>query len=143
MAPVKLGSLSHICLTVRDLSVSVAFYDAVMDFLGYRRSETQDDYVEWEGPAGWFILRPAQEGAAAGTDDHRPHNRWAPGLHHLAWRAACRAEVDALAERLKAMGATIESGPDDQPDYGEGYYAVFFLDPDGIKLELAHTPAAG
>jgi catechol 2,3-dioxygenase-like lactoylglutathione lyase family enzyme len=128
MAPVKLGSLSHICLTVRDLSVSVAFYDAVMDFLGYRRSETQDDYVEWEGPAGWFILRP---------------DRWAPGLHHLAWRAACRAEVDALAERLKAMGATIESGPDDQPDYGEGYYAVFFLDPDGIKLELAHTPAAG
>ncbi len=59
MAPIRLGSLSHICLTVRDLAVSVPFYDQVMDFLGYRRSETHDDYVEWGGPAGWFILRPA------------------------------------------------------------------------------------
>ncbi len=57
--------------------------------------------------------------------------------------AASRAEVDALAERLGSMDATIESGPADQPDYGEGYCAVFFLDPDGIKLDLAHTPAAG
>ncbi len=71
------------------------------------------------------------------------HDRTAPGLHHLAWRAASRVEVDALAERLGPMDATIESGPADQPDYGEGYYAVFVLDPDGIKLELAHTPAAG
>ena len=51
--------------------------------------------------------------------------------------------ADAFARLLRDMGATIESGPADQPDYGEGYYAVFFLDPDGIKLELAHTPAAG
>ncbi len=138
MAQIRLGSLSHICLTVRDLGVSVAFYDPVMAFLGYRRSETRDDYVEWDGPAGWFILRPARASAA-----ERAHDRWAPGLHHLAWRAASRAEVDALAERLKDLGAAIESGPADQPDYGEGYYAVFFLDPDGIKLELAHTPAAG
>ena len=133
-----LGRLSHLCLTVRDLGVSVAFYDRIMGFLGYRRSETREDYVEWEGPAGWFILRPARDGAR-----DRAHDRTAPGLHHLAWRAAGRAEVDAFARLLRDMGATIESGPADQPDYGEGYYAVFFLDPDGIKLELAHTPAAG
>ncbi len=138
MCQVKLGSLSHICLTVGDLAVSVGFYDQVMDFLGYRRSETRDDYVEWDGPAGWFILRPARGGAA-----DRTHDRTSPGLHHLAWRAAGRGEADALADRLQIMGATIESGPADQPDYGDGYYAVFFLDPDGIKLELAHTPAAG
>jgi len=89
-------------------------------------------------PAGWFILRPARRGEA-----DRAHDRWTPGLHHLAWRAASRAEVDALAELLRNMHAAIESGPADQPDYGDGYYAVFFLDPDGIKLELAHTPATG
>ena len=133
----KLGTLSHICLTVRDFSVSVPFYDQVMEFLGYRRSETRDDYVEWDGPAGWFILRPAREASA-----DRTHDRYSPGLHHLAWRADSRAEVDALASLLREMNATIESGPADQPDYGDGYYAVFFLDPDGIKLELAHTPAA-
>ena len=137
MAPIRLGSLSHICLTVQDLAISVDFYDQVMDFLGYRRSETRDDYVEWGGPAGWFILRPAREGAA-----DKAHDRTAPGLHHLAWRAASRAEVDALAQRLQTLGAAIESGPADQPDYGDGYYAGFFLDPGRIKLELAHTPAA-
>ena len=100
MGQVKLGSLSHICLTVRDLAVSVAFYDQVMDFLGYRRSETSDDYVEWDGPAGWFILRPARDGAA-----DRAHDRTSPGLHHLAWRAASRGEVDALGDRLQIMGA--------------------------------------
>jgi len=135
---VTLGSLSHVCLTARDLDVSVAFYDDLMGFLGYRRSEALDDYVEWEGPAGWFILRPARTGSA-----DQVHDRYAPGLHHLAWRAASRAEVDALAKLLRDIGAAIESRPAEQPDYGDGYYAVFFLDPDGIKLELAHTPAAG
>jgi hypothetical protein len=46
-----------------------------MDFLGYRRSETHDDYVEWGGPAGWFILRPAREGAAGKAHD-RTASSW-------------------------------------------------------------------
>lgn len=75
MEHVRLASLRHICLTVRDLAVSVPFYDQVMDFLGYRRSETRDDYVEWDGPAG-CILRPAREGTADQT-----HDRTAPGWH--------------------------------------------------------------
>jgi catechol 2,3-dioxygenase-like lactoylglutathione lyase family enzyme len=49
--------------------------------------------------------------------------------------------VDERAEWLRAQGTTIESGPKDYW-YSEGYYAVFFYDPDGIKLEIAHIPNA-
>lgn len=132
-----LGAMSHVCLSVRDLEASVRFYDHVLSFLGYSRSETRADYAEWEGPAGWFILRPARRGSAK-----RRHDRYGPGLHHLAWRADSREEIDHLHTLLRAMGARIEAAPAAYPNYAEGYYAVYFLDPDGIKLELAHTPDA-
>ena len=47
--------------------------------------------------------------------------------------------VDERAEWLRNRGARIESGPAEY-DYTPGYYAVFFYDPDGIKLELLHRP---
>jgi len=63
-------------------------------------------------------------------------------LHHLAWRAESRADVDALHQRLLEIGATVLDAPADYPQYnkGRGYYAVFFTDPDGLKLEYVHTP---
>jgi catechol 2,3-dioxygenase-like lactoylglutathione lyase family enzyme len=45
--------------------------------------------------------------------------------------------VDERAGWLAAQSATIESGPEEY-DYSPTYYAVFFYDPDGIKLELVH-----
>jgi catechol 2,3-dioxygenase-like lactoylglutathione lyase family enzyme len=62
------------------------------------------------------------------------------GLHHLAFEVASRAAVDERAEWLRAAGAEIESGPQAYW-YLAGYYAVFFYDPDGLKLELVHVPA--
>ena len=50
-----------------------------------------------------------------------------------------RSVVDERAEWLRANGHTIESGPEEY-DYTPGYYAVFFYDPDGIKLEIVHRP---
>jgi len=39
---------------------------------------------------------------------------------------------------MKEQGATILDPPADYPQYGAGYYAVFFADPDGLKLEVVH-----
>jgi glyoxylase I family protein len=114
----------------------VPFYDRILRFLGYRLSERRDDYAEWEGPCGWFILRPARSHSS-----DRPHDRYVPGLHHLAFSAESRDQIDAFhRDVLLPMGATVLDPPQIWPQYSEGYYAVFFLDPDGIKLELAHTP---
>ena len=68
-----------------------------------------------------------------------PPDRYALGLHHIAFRAASRAVVDERAVWLRARGAAIESGPNEYT-YSPGYYAVFFSDPDGLKLELVHRP---
>jgi catechol 2,3-dioxygenase-like lactoylglutathione lyase family enzyme len=132
-----LGAINHIALTVADLARSVAFYQPVLGFLGYRLAEQHDDYVEWDGLCGWFILRSA----SAELSD-RTHDRAAPGLHHLAFSAGSRDEVDRFhREVLLPLGATVLDPPQVWPQYSGGYYAVFFLDPDGMKLELAHTPA--
>ena len=68
------------------------------------------------------------------------HNRYAPGLHHVAWHADSRADVDALHERLIAIKAIVLNPPAEYSAYGDGYYAVFFADPDGFKLEFVFLP---
>jgi catechol 2,3-dioxygenase-like lactoylglutathione lyase family enzyme len=68
-----------------------------------------------------------------------PYDRYNVGIHHLAFAAARRSVVDDRAEWLRANGHTIESGPEEY-GYTPGYYAVFFYDPDGIKLEIVHRP---
>jgi catechol 2,3-dioxygenase-like lactoylglutathione lyase family enzyme len=60
-------------------------------------------------------------------------------VHHICFDAPSREAVDERAEWLREAGATIESGPQEY-GYTPGYYAVFFYDPDGIKLEILHRP---
>jgi glyoxylase I family protein len=69
----------------------------------------------------------------------RPYDRYAVGVHHVAFKAPSREAVDERHEWLEQRGAQIESPPREY-DYTPGYYAVFFYDPDGIKLEIVHRP---
>ena len=62
-----------------------------------------------------------------------------PGIHHLALRAKSREDVDELYRVLLKIKAEILEVPREYPEYEPGYYAVFFLDPDGIKLEFVFT----
>ena len=81
-------------------------------------------------------LREAQ------SDAHEvPYDRYGIGLHHLAFSAPDRAMVEERATWLHSSGAEIESEPREY-SYAPGYYAVFFCDPDGIKLEIVHRPTA-
>ena len=70
----------------------------------------------------------------------QPHDRYAPGLHHIAFSADSREAVDTFHHFLRADGITVLDPPAEY-DYRPGYYAVFFADPDGLKLELVHTPS--
>jgi catechol 2,3-dioxygenase-like lactoylglutathione lyase family enzyme len=131
------GAVHHIDLTVIDLATSTPFYDKVLGFLGYRRTRNDAVGSNWERrESGRLIcevdIRPARS--------DRAHDRYTAGLHHLAWHADSRADVDRLHELLLAMDAQILDAPADYPQYGAGYYAVFFADPDGLKLEFVHWP---
>ena len=76
-------------------------------------------------------LRQAQ---APGTYD-----RYRVGIHHVAFQAPSREVVDERLSWVRAQGCGIETDPKEY-DYRPGYYAGFFYDPDGIKLEIVHVP---
>ena len=122
--------LDHVDLTVNDLARSIPFYEKVLGALGFRRVP-HATYVAWANAHLAIVLRPAERNAV--------FDRYRVGLHHLAFEAPSRAHVDESAEWLRERGAEIESGPEEY-SYVPGYYAVFFYDPDGIKLEIVHVP---
>jgi catechol 2,3-dioxygenase-like lactoylglutathione lyase family enzyme len=130
----NIGAINHIGLTVSDMTRAAAFYEALLTHLGYERVEDTAQHILWAGPGGALGISPARPELA-----QRKHNRYAVGLHHLAFHAPRREDVDAAFEKLRAMGAEVTDEPAEY-EYLPGFYAVYFLDPDGIKLEVAHTP---
>jgi catechol 2,3-dioxygenase-like lactoylglutathione lyase family enzyme len=135
---VRSGGVHHIDLVVSSIERSLAFYKGLLGPLGY------DSVSEVEGERGetiWYLggpgtgvgLREAQSSSDGGYDRYRL------GLHHLAFEANSRAAVDERADWLRAQGAELESEPQEYT-YSPGYYAVFFFDPDGLKLEIVHVP---
>jgi glyoxylase I family protein len=132
-------SLHHIDLVVSSIERSLPFYRDLLGPLGW------DELEEVEGERGETIsyligaadcsfgLREAQSESAG------PYDRYTVGMHHLAIRVASRMIVNERAEWLRRHGATIESGPEEYA-YMPGYYAVYFYDPDGMKLEILHVP---
>jgi glyoxylase I family protein len=136
------GSISHIALTVSDLERSTVFYNKVFEFIGFKGVEVPESTQEamktqlkaWVGPGYSISIRPSK-----GEFAHRLHDRSAPGFNHMAFSAADRSDVEKLYELLKQMGATVLDAPAEYP-YSPGYFAVYFADPDGLKLEFAYAP---
>jgi catechol 2,3-dioxygenase-like lactoylglutathione lyase family enzyme len=138
------GGVHHIDLTVKDAQASRAFYESVLGFMGYTLSKGNPFAADETGFD--FDLRDGDKFcsigilSAKGEHANRTHDRYSPGLHHIAWNAASREDVDAMYAHLISIGATILDSPADYPRYGTGYYAVFFADPDGLKLEYVYKP---
>jgi glyoxylase I family protein len=138
----KIGSVNHFRLTVTDIPRAERFYYPLLEFLGYRLVERSENRLAWAGWAAhgnlhWIIVSIASQ-------EHRGsyHDRYAPGLHHLAFNADSRDEVDRFHDLLVREGAQVLDPPAEY-NYEPGYYAVFFCDPDKLKLELVHVPSRG
>ena len=130
--PIEVLGTDHLELTVNDFARSTAFYDKVLAEFGFRRHES--DHPIWGNGHLYVGLYEASEEKGA------THTRRRVGFHHLALRAKARADVDRFYEFLVREGITVLYPPAEYPRYGPDYYAVFFADPDGMKLELVHFP---
>jgi catechol 2,3-dioxygenase-like lactoylglutathione lyase family enzyme len=136
--------IDHIEITVKDMNVAVPFYDKLLPLLGFDlrkrgagvMEKHEKHVVSYEHPRLGFAITSPRRAFA----DHLINRRKPGALHHLAFKAASRAEVDRLHSELKAIGATIVSAPREYPEYTPpGYYAVYFKDPEGIKYEIVCT----
>ena len=130
--------MHHVDLVVRSIERSLPVYRDLLGPLGFTR------IGEVEGERGetiWYLSGPGSSIGLreAHSEPEAPYDRYRVGLHHLAIEAPSRAAVDERADWLRATGAEIESEPQEYA-YVPGYYAVFFFDPDGIKLEIVHVP---
>ena len=132
------GGVHHVDLVVSSIERSLPFYRELLAPLGWH------GLGEVEGERGetiWYIRTSGCSiGLREAQSESPPHDRYAVGLHHLALEAPSRAAVDERADWLRDHGAEIESGPEEYA-YLPGYYAVFFYDPDGLKLEILHVGA--
>lgn len=122
----------HLKLSVADFAVSCAFYRGLFGELDYAQVSDKTSSAGWVTPAGFGIWIAQAEVADPA------HMFGAPGFHHLCLKARTPEEVDAVHGLLVQRQAHIFNPPRSYPEYTANYYAVFFADPDGMKLEVAY-----
>lgn len=124
---VRVVGIDHISIRVSDYQRSKDFYGKLFTFLGFEISDEYPDAIGWTNGKTRFWIGPAD--AQGRKHKHRIGDI---GLHHYAFQLRSRKDVDELAAFLPQIGARIVDPPD---EYYDDDYAVFFLDPDGLKLE--------
>jgi len=125
------GLIHHIELYVSDLKKSIAFWGWLLEELGY------ESFQEWESGRSWklgetyLVFVQAEERFL-----DIPYHRCRVGLNHLAFHASSRQQVDELTSKLQQKEVNILYTEKHPFAGGKDYYAVFFEDPDRIKVEL-------
>lgn len=124
----RVVGIDHLSIRVGDYQKSKQFYSRLFAFLGFELSDEYDDAIGWTNGKTRFWISPAD---AKGLKYR--YRTGDIGFHHYAFQLRNRKDVDALQSFLRdELKATIV---DPAAEYYDDYYAVFFLDPDGLKLE--------
>jgi catechol 2,3-dioxygenase-like lactoylglutathione lyase family enzyme len=119
---------AHVSIGVTDFGRSLAFYDSVMNALGYDRlfGDEKDGFMAYGPEDSFFIINlPLDESKKAQAGNGT----------HLCLKAATQARVDSFYAEAMARGAACAGKPGLRPHYSKDYYAAFILDPDGHKIE--------
>jgi catechol 2,3-dioxygenase-like lactoylglutathione lyase family enzyme len=123
----RVVGIDHLVISVSDYQKSKDFYGRLFAFLGFEVSDEYDQAIGWTNGNTRFWIGPAD----AKGRKHK-HRIGEVGFHHYAFELRSRKDVDELQAFLHELGASIV---DPAGEYYDDYYAVFFLDPDGLKLE--------
>ena len=133
----EINGIAHVMLTVSDFEACQPFYQQLLAFLGLRPVIDMDGML-------YCVGGRTAVGIVRADDAHRGDRfvQLRVGLHHVCFRARERADVDAVHELVKSLGAKIVHPPEEGV-WAPGYYSVLFEDPDGIRLEVNHVPGKG
>ena len=124
----RVVGIDHLVLSVGDFARSARFYDNLLGFLGFKRKYDYEDMVGWSNGKTLFWIA-----AADAQGRKRKYRKGDIGFHHYAFELASRDDVDRLGAFLENNGMTVLDPPGEY--YDRNYYAVYFADPDGMKLE--------
>lgn len=126
----RITNVDHLTISVSDFERSKRFYGALFKFLGMKVMDEYEGAIGWKnGKSRFWIYQADAKGRK------RRHRIGNVGFHHYAFSLRSRKDVDELQAFLERAGAKIVDRAD---EHYENYYAVFFLDPDGLKLEGMH-----
>lgn len=129
------SEIGHIYLYVSDLKKSFNFYNKFLTFLGYKNDFKEDwGFAFGRGETSiWF------EKAKPGHIE-KGYHRKRIGLNHIAFKVGSKEDVDKLYEEFLKPNEifTLYDTPKLFPKYTNKYYAVYFEDPDRIKLEVVY-----
>lgn len=125
------GKIHHIELNVSNLEKSTAFWGEILEELGYQPFQTWESGRSWRLGDTYIVFVQTEEQYLEAA-----YHRKRVGLNHLAFYADSREDVDVITLRLKEKGVSILY--EDRHPYagGPNHYAVFFEDPDRIKVEI-------
>ncbi len=129
---IEVIGIDHIYIAITDLKRSENYYDRVFLNLGFRKSSfviDGDPHVQYYNRHFGYVLRPAKSNGA--------HDSYSPGLHHFCLRVDSVEDVYDAARVLRAAEVTV-SDPKLYPQYAPDYVAIFFNDPDGLRLEITN-----
>jgi catechol 2,3-dioxygenase-like lactoylglutathione lyase family enzyme len=119
--------IDHIDLRVHNVAATRPFYDAFLKAFGFRgQRQSNGDVVYYR-----FAERRVQEAVALiGSAGHISNEV------RLAFHAASPEDVDRIAAIARDAGAREYEAPQWCPEIAEKYYAAFFEDPSGNRLEV-------
>jgi catechol 2,3-dioxygenase-like lactoylglutathione lyase family enzyme len=125
------GLIHHLSIHVANLELSDEFWGWFLGHLGYSKFDSWKDGVSYKLGHTYLDLLQVE-------DKYRviPHDRERPGMHHLAFHALSREQVDELTDQIRDRGLTILYQEQHPFAGGPEYYALYFEDPDKIKVEL-------
>lgn len=126
-----IGQLHHVELYVSDLDRSVQFWGWLLEELGYTSYQKWDDGQSFKLGETYLVFVQTEERFM-----NREYHRCRVGLNHLAFHAASRKHVDELTQKLRENEIPILYEDRHPFAGGEDYYAVYFEDPDRIKVEV-------
>jgi len=125
----RVTGIDHLVLSVGDFARSKTFYNTVLGFLGFKLKHDFPDAAGWSNRKTLFWIA-----AADAKGKKHKHRKGDIGFHHYAFELSSRKDVDDLGAFLVDHDMTIIDPPGEY-NGDKNYYAVFFTDPDGMKLE--------
>jgi len=129
------GTLQHTKINISNPAISIPFYKEFFTYLQYKIIEESDEHIAFTDGVSDFWLIKTESGY-----ENTKFNSENTGLNHFAFIVESKDDVDTFYKDfiLNKNRTTLYGAPALYPEYHKDYYAVFFEDPDGIKLEIMY-----